>query len=74
MHNLSGVFLQEENQYEIDGIKFYCFAVIYPKKSRLYYVDNEEDYKNWIESIRKSIGFSNLKDIYEVKVKIDKYY
>ena len=68
MHNLSGVFLQEENIHEIDGIKFYCFSVIYPKKSRFYYVDNEEDYKNWVQNIHKSLGFSNLTDIYEVKV------
>lgn len=70
MHNLSGVFLQEENQHEIDGIKFYCFSVVYPKKSRYYYVDNEEDYNNWLKNIRKAIGYSNLTDIYDVKVKI----
>jgi hypothetical protein len=68
MHNLSGVFLQEENQHEIDGIKFYCFSVIYPKKSRFYYVDNEQDYSNWLKQIRKAIGYANLTDIYDVKV------
>jgi hypothetical protein len=68
MHNLSGVFLQEENQHEIDGIKFYCFSVIYPKKSRFYYVDNEEEYFNWLKQIRKAIGYANLTDIYDVKV------
>jgi|LauGreDrversion4_2_1035121.scaffolds.fasta_scaffold22969_7 hypothetical protein len=68
MHNLSGVFLQEENQHEIDGIKFYCFSVIYPKKSRFYYVDNEEEYFDWLKQIRKAIGYANLTDIYDVKV------
>lgn len=69
MHNLSGVFLQEENQHEIDGTKFYCFSVVYPKKSRFYYVDNEEDYANWLKHIRKAIGYANLTDIYDVKVR-----
>lgn len=68
MHNLSGVFLQEENQHDIDGVKFFCFSVIYPKKSRFYYVDNEEDYLNWLINIRKAIGYANLTDIYDVKV------
>jgi serine/threonine protein kinase len=70
MHNLSGVFLQEENQHEIDGQKFYCFSVVYPKKSRFYYVDNEAEYNSWLKNIRKSIGYANLTDIYEVKEKL----
>lgn len=68
MHNLSGVFLQEENQHEIDGVKFYSFSVVYPKKSRFYYVNNEEDYLQWVKNIRKAIGYANLTDLYEVKV------
>ena len=70
MHNLSGVFLQEENQHEIDGIKYFCFSVVYPKKSRFYYIINEENYLEWIKNIRKAIGYANLTDLYEVKVNI----
>lgn len=70
MHNLSGVFLQEENQHEIDGKKFYCFSVVYSKKSRFYYVDNESTYKDWLSNIRRSVGYANLTDIFEVKEKL----
>ena len=70
MHNLSGVHLQEENETKIDDIKFYCFSVVYPKKSRFYYVDNEVDRQNWVKVIRKVTGYSCLSDIYEVKEKL----
>ena len=70
MHNLSGVHLQEENETKIDDTKFYCFSVVYPKKSRFYYVDNEVDLQNWVKVIRKVTGYSCLSDIYEVKEKL----
>jgi len=70
MHNLSGVFLNEEAQHKIDNENFYCFSVIYPKKSRLYYVDNQEDYTNWLKCMRRVTGYENLTDIYDVKEKL----
>jgi serine/threonine protein kinase len=44
--------------------------MIYPKKTRLYYVDNEKDYKNWVEKLKLSTGYTNLTDIYEIEEKI----
>ena len=70
MHNLSGTYLKLENITKIDEINFYCFSVVYPKKSRLYYVDNEVDHLNWVKVIRKVTGYSNLTDIYEIKEKL----
>jgi len=70
MHNLSGVYLNEEAQHKIDNENFYCFSVIYPKKSRLYYVDNDADYHNWVKCVRKVTGYENLTDIYDVKEKL----
>lgn len=70
MHNLSGVFLNEEPITKIDNESYFCFNVIYPKKSRLYYCDNQEEYSNWVKCIRKVTGYQNLTDIYEVKEKL----
>ena len=70
MHHLSGVFIQEEEPKTFNGKKFYCFSMIYPKKTRLYYVDNEKDYKNWVEKLKLSTGYTNLTDIYEIEEKI----
>ena len=70
MHHLSGVFIQEEEPKTFNGKKFYCFSMIYPKKTRLYFVDNEKDYKNWVEKLKLSTGYTNLTDIYEIEEKI----
>jgi hypothetical protein len=69
MHNLSGVYVKEEQPIQYDGQNLLCFAVVYPKKNRNYYVDNQKDYTLWLKYIRKSTGYSNLTDIYDVKVK-----
>jgi serine/threonine protein kinase len=70
MHHLSGVFVQEEKPLTYEGLNLYAFSVIYPKKSRFYYVDNEKEYKEWLSNIRKATGFQNLTDIYDVKEKL----
>lgn len=68
MHNLSGVFLKEEDPINYEGKNLFCFSVIYPKKARNYYVENEAEYKEWVRHIQKATGYSNLTDIYDVKV------
>lgn len=69
MHNLSGVFIKEEEEtMKYEGQVLLCFSVLYPKKTRNYYVDNEEEYRNWIKFIEKATGYSSLTDIYDVKV------
>ena len=68
MHNLSGVFVKEEEVIDFDGKALYCFSVIYPKKERKYYTENEEDYREWVKIVEKATGYSNLTDIYDVKV------
>jgi calcium-dependent protein kinase len=70
MHNLSGVFLQEEKNQIIDGNSYFCFSVIYPKKTRFYYVDNQSDYQGWVSAIKRSTGYADLNDLYEVKDKL----
>jgi serine/threonine protein kinase len=70
MHNLSGVFLQELEKTNIDGVEYYSFSVIYPKKTRIYYAETQEDYNSWVNSFRRAIGYSNLSDIYDVKQKL----
>lgn len=68
MHNLSGVFLKEEDPINFDEKLLLCFSVIYPKKERKYYTDNQEEYKEWVKNVQKATGYSNLSDIYDVKV------
>ena len=70
MHNLSGLFIQVEEAKVIEGKKYYCFGVVYPSKTRIYYCNNENEYKGWIENLKKATGFTNLLDIYDVKQKL----
>ncbi len=68
LHNLSGVYVKEEQSISYDGKPLNCFSVIYPKKIRNYYVDNDEEFLLWLKYARLATGYSNLNDIYEVKV------
>jgi serine/threonine protein kinase len=72
MHNLSGLFLKAEGLQEIKGKKMYCFSISFPSKNRVYYCDNETDYNNWVEVLKKATGYTNLLDIYEIKQKLGK--
>ena len=70
MHNLSGVFINEENPKVVNGKKFFCFSVTYPKKTRYYYIEKEDEYKTWVEKLKLATGYTNLLDLYEVKEKL----
>ena len=72
MHNLSGVFIKEESEAQIDDNKFLCFSVIYPKKTRVYFVENDKEYNSWLKVLRTVTGYSNLTENYEVKEKLGK--
>ena len=70
MHNLSGVFINEEIPKVVNGKKFFCFSVTYPKKTRYYYIEKEDEYKTWVEKLKLATGYTNLLDLYEVKEKL----
>jgi len=72
MHNLSGLFLQAQGLKEIKGRKMFCFSISFPSKNRVYYCDNETEYKNWIDALKKATGYTNLLDLYNIKQKIGK--
>ena len=70
MHNLSGLFIQVEEAKVFEGKKYFSFSVVYPAKTRIYYCTDENEYKGWIENLKKATGFTNLLDIYDVKQKL----
>ena len=72
MHNLSGLFLRPEGIKEIKGKNYYSFTIISSSKNRVYYCDNETDYNNWIDVLKKATGYTNLLDIYDIKQKLGK--
>ena len=72
MHNLSGLFLKTEGLKEIKDRKMWCFSISFPSKNRVYYCDNETDYNNWVNVLKKATGYTNLLDIYDIKQKLGK--
>lgn len=68
LHNLSGVFIREEPKTEIHGILLNCFSIVYGDNCKNYYVDNEPEFRKWLDCIKKATGCSNLTDTYEIKV------
>ncbi len=66
MHNLSGTYVQENGEKKIDGKTFYMFSVIFSSKTRMYYCPDKEVAKLWTSNLRKSIGYENFFDSYEM--------
>lgn len=70
LHNLAGVFILEGQPIQFNEFYFYTFTMIFFNKSRVYYSDNEKEYREWIENIKLATGYSNLTDFYDVKEKL----
>ena len=67
MHNLSGLFLKEEQKKILNNTTFYSFSITFPSKKRVYFCDNIEEYQNWIKYLRIATNYSNILEMYEIK-------
>ena len=75
MHNLSRCFVQESNEnFIFEDKKYYIFEIIYKNKTktRKYYLDNVFLFKEFVENIKKAIGYVKFSDLYEMKEVIGK--
>ena len=72
MHNLSGIYIKKGDKVNIDGMDFYTFSILYPQKERTYYIDNEKDFKEWMNKLHLAINYKNLLDQFNIKEKIGK--
>ena len=66
MHNLSGCFFKENSTEKINEKIYYCFSIVFPKKERKYYINSSEVYDNFIKALKKSFGYLNFFDYYEM--------
>ena len=66
MHNLSGCFFKENSSEKINEKIYYCFSIVFPKKERKYYISSSEVYDNFIKALKKSFGYLNFFDYYEM--------
>ena len=77
MHNLSGCFVQENNDKEknkIDDKYYYTFEIFFNNKSktRKYYTTEIDIMKNFVSKIKEAIGYMKFSDYYEMKESIGK--
>ena len=71
MHNLSGVFVQEEKEEEVEGVKMYCYSLVFNQNKKIIYLsNNEDDVKVWISAFHYTIGYMDVSDIYSIGVLI----
>lgn len=66
MHNLSGTYVQENGEKKIENKTFYIFSIIFSSKTRMYYCPDKEVAKLWTSCLRRSIGYENFFDHYEM--------
>ena len=70
MNCLIQVFIKESYAREINGKDYYCFSLIFGKKEKEYFVDNEEDYLLWLKILKKILHCEDIKDLYDIQEKI----
>ena len=72
MNCLIRAFIKESYAREINDKDYYCFTLIFGKKEKEYFVDNEEDYLEWLKIIKKILHCENVCDLYNIQNKIGK--
>jgi len=73
MLSLAGVFIKSEMEETLDdNAVYYPFMLIFPNKRRIYYLETKEERDQWVEKIKKAIGYANLHDFYDLKESLGK--
>lgn len=67
MHNLSGVYIKENEPFNFNKVKYYSFSIIFPKKTETYYCDNSKQFNMWMIKLKQAIDFTNIDELYEMK-------
>jgi len=75
MHNLSGCFVQDNCENKVfNNIEYSSFEIYSKNKSKVrkYYTTSPQIAKEFIEHIKKAIGYVKFSDLYEIKEVIGK--
>ena len=72
MHNLSGIYIKKGDKVNIEGKIFFSFSILYPQKERTYYVEDENEFNEWMNKLNLAINYKSLLDQYNIKEKIGK--
>ena len=70
MQNLIGCFVREDPAETLGDHVMFPFALVYAgSKIKKYYAETKDQCHKWIDLIRKAVGYANLLDYYELKVR-----
>lgn len=73
MQSLAGVFIKSQTEEKgEDGSVLWPFMLIFPNKRRIYYLEDKDARDQWVEKIKKAIGYANLHDFYDLKESLGK--
>lgn len=73
MHGLTGALVKEEDQEKIDDLILYPFSLVFSQNNtKRYYATTKEEQVQWINSIKKVVGYANILDFYELKHSLGK--
>ena len=64
------VFIKESYPREINNKYYYCFILIIMKKEKEFYVDSENEYKNWLKIFKKVLHSEDINELYDIQNKI----
>ena len=67
LHHLCDVFLKENPDKLIDKKVYKSFSIIFPSKTRTYYVESNEEYVRWISVLKTVIKYSELNENYSLQ-------
>ena len=70
MNCLIRVFVKESYAREINDKDYFCFVLIFGKKEKEFFVDNEEEYLIWLKIFKKILHCENINDLYDLQNKI----
>ena len=72
MYNLVGVFVVEDPEEALEGVKLFPFTLVFPNTSRTFYLLKASDREKWMDLVKIVVGYSNIHDYYELKENIGK--
>ena len=64
------VFIKESYAREINDKYYYCFILIYNKKEKEFLIDNEEEYKSWLNIFKQVLHCEDINKLYDIQNKI----
>jgi hypothetical protein len=64
--NLSRVFLQEDKIIHLNGEVYYKFSLVSNSKTRVFAINQHEEFIQWLVSLKKVTGYSDIFHSYEV--------